>query len=454
MSLPIFHSPSKRLPIIARYVKWIKMWFANDLVGPGIIMFWSTSIANLSNYVLHIFMSRMLGPAEYSVFVSMLSLFMILSVPASPLQMVFAKYVVELQTSARHVQIGTLVSQALKRISSYSLIGFAVFLLSSGYVASFLNLPSALPLIMTGGMIFLALLLPVTLGVLQGQQQFTCLGACTALGALLRLVSAIFLVYVGLGASGALSGSVLSLATVLVLSLIPLRTLLAQRSEEIVDTAGISGYFGAVLVSTLCFTMLTNADVVLVKHFFTPIEAGHYSAASLVSKILLYLPSAVAIVMFPKSAERFALGQDSSGLLRRSLLVVGAVYALALPLYWLFPLPIVNILFGTGYTVTSSLIGIFSLAMAFYGLVNILLYYHLSINNRRFVYLLGGGALAQLILILLFHRSLTQVIGVLVFVGFGLLVSSVLTARPSDKILRVPPGSSEVPGFVGTHGNS
>ncbi len=404
--------------------EWIKTWFANDLVGPGTVMFLATSIANFFNYVLHIFMSRMLGPAEYSVFVSMLSLFMILAIPTSPLQMVFAKYVVNLQASARHVQVGTLLTRALRRMSSYSFVGLAVFLLSSGSIASFLNLPSALPIIVTGGMIFLALLLPVTLGVLQGRQQFTYLGACTALGALLRLVFAILLVYVGLGASGALGGSVLAQAAVLILSLILLRALLAQRSEEAVDTPGISGYFGSVLVSMLCFTMLTNADVVLVKHFFDPIEAGYYSAASLASKILLYLPSAVAIVMFPKSAERFALGQDSSAILRRALLVAGAVYALALPIYWLFPSPIVNILFGAGYTATESLIGLFSLAMAFYGLTNILLFYHLSVNNRRFIYLLGGFSLAQVILLLLFHRNLVQVIGVLVFIGFALLISS------------------------------
>jgi len=286
-------------------------------------MFLATSIANFSNYVLHVFMSRMLGPAEYSIFVSMLSLFMILSISASPLQMVFAKYVVNLQASARHSQVGTLLTRALSRISSYSFIGLAAFVLCSSYIASFLNLPSVLPVIVTGGMIVLALLLPVTLGALQGRQQFTYLGACTALGALLRLVFAILLVYVGLGASGALGASVLSQATILILSLIPLQALFAQRSEEAVDTPGISGYFGTVLVSMFCFTMLTNADVVLVKHFFDPIEAGYYSAASLASKILLYLPSAVAIVMFPKSAERFALGQDSSDILRRGLLVTG-----------------------------------------------------------------------------------------------------------------------------------
>ena len=46
--------------------------------------------------------------------------------------------------------------------------------------------------------------------------------------------------------------------------------------------------------------VLTNIDLILVKHFFTPIEAGYYSIAQMVGKIILILPIPIVTVMFPK----------------------------------------------------------------------------------------------------------------------------------------------------------
>lgn len=73
----------------------------------------------------------------------------------------------------------------------------------------------------------------------------------------------------------------------------------------------------------------TSADVVIVRHFFSPFDAGLYTAASILGRIVLFLPMAVSLVLFPKFVHNWTLGDSSRGLLYRGLgltaLLSGAV---------------------------------------------------------------------------------------------------------------------------------
>lgn len=388
-------------------------------------MFLATSMANLCNYVFHIIISRLLGPVDYGTVISLLSVFMILSIPSIPLQTVLTKYVVNLQVKARYAEMGSLLRRALRLGTVYGLLAFLAVLLASHYIASFLHISSPIPVMVVGGLLLLTALLPLTRGVLQGQQQFFHLGGNIIADAFIRLIAGVFLVYFGLGPGGALGASLVSGTLALALSLIPLRSLLLQPDgHEEIDVADIRGYFGAVLVGLLCFTILTNIDIVVVKRFFSPEEAGYYGAASLVGKIILYLPAAVAIVAFPKSAQRYAINQDPSGVLRKSVLIVGSISLFLTLLYWLSPSLIVNILFGGSYAPTAQLIGAFGLAMAFLALVHILIYYHLSIHNQGFLVLLVTCTIGEAVLLLVFHQSPIQVISIVALGGLAICILS------------------------------
>ena len=48
-----------------------------------------------------------------------------------------------------------------------------------------------------------------------------------------------------------------------------------------------------------------NIDVILVKHYFSADEAGHYAALSQLGKIIIFGTGAIASVMFPLVVERF-----------------------------------------------------------------------------------------------------------------------------------------------------
>jgi len=390
------------------------------------LIFISSMVVNVSNYLFQIFMSRSLGPENYGILASLFSLFMILSVPAGALQMVTTKYTSNFKAHREIGKIKELAKGLLKRVSLFGLGGVILFTLGSKSISSFLHIPSRLPVIITGIALILSIVSPIVMGVVRGLQAFGYIGVDMIIGALVKLFSGIFLVYLGFKVNGALLGVIMgSLAAILFL-IIPLKPVFGEsKADPDFDFSQVYRYFFPVAIMLLCFMVLTNIDLILVKHFFNPSQAGYYAAASIVAKIILYLPGAITLVMFPKTSELYALNKKSKPVLKKSLFYGTVLCGGTLLLYLTIPSFIVKFLFGVQYIPIIPLIGIFGSAMCLFALSNILFLYQLSIHELKFLKTLIIGAIAEAILVALFHSSLTQVILILVGVGLFLFLSNV-----------------------------
>ena len=75
-----------------------------------------------------------------------------------------------------------------------------------------------------------------------------------------------------------------------------------------------------VTIGVLCYTILTNIDVILAAIFFDKSTANYYTAASMLVKVILFLPGAISGVMFPKVSRAYAQKEDTSKILYRSIL--------------------------------------------------------------------------------------------------------------------------------------
>jgi O-antigen/teichoic acid export membrane protein len=238
-----------------------------------------------------------------------------------------------------------------------------------------------------------------------------------------------------MGVFGALSAIALSYFVTILLSLLILGMSL-PKGKKMVDPELIHGkparynfsevyhYFFPAGMALLCLMILTNVDLILVKHFFTPREAGYYSIAQIVGKIVFVLPLPVATVMFPKIASLKMEIQEKKALsvLMHSLAIAGLLCGGATIISFLFPSLIVRILSGRFYPECILLVGIFSVNMCLFSLTFILLAYQLAANERKFLYPLLFLTLIQSGLILLFHKTLVQVLIVVTLIAFSLLV--------------------------------
>jgi len=386
-------------------------------------VFIASMVVNLCNYLFHIFMSRSLGPIDYGIMVSLFSVFMIISVPAGVLQTVTTKYASNFKAKGEPAKIKVLLHHLITRVSLFGIGGFILFTLLSGYIASFLHIPSRLPIVLVAVAVALGIICPVLLGTLLGLQKFLYFGTDMIIGGVGKLFFGILLVYMGLKVNGALLGLAMgSLAAFLFAVFLLRRQFSSDQTDCNFSLSPIYGYFFPVGLMLLCFMLLTNIDLVLVKHFFNPSQTGHYAAASIVAKIILFLPGAIAMVMFPKTSELHALSKESKPVLKKSLLYTTVLSGGVLLLYLTIPSLIVKSLFGSQYIPTIPLIGIFGLAMLFFSLTNILLFYQISVHQLKFLKILVVATIAEVALIFLFHGSLIQVILILAVVSLSLFL--------------------------------
>lgn len=367
-------------------------------------------------------MSRKLSVADFGVLNSLLSLSAIISVPAGTVLVVMARYVSKFNALRAVGKIKHLFYHAYIKLFLAGMLGVGIFVSLSGRIGDYLHINSQLSLILIGISLLVSLLLPINLGILQGLQKFGYLGLNGTLSGVLRLACGVLLISCGLGVNGAIVAGILPSVAMLFITFYPIRFLFnkAVHNDNERYTKEILLYSLPVTVSALCFTGLFNIDLVLVKHFFSPEEAGNYAAVAILGRSIFYLPGAIILAMFPMVSESHTLNRDTYGLLNKALLLTLLLSGVGLILFFIFPSQLMGLLMGKKFIATAPLLRVFGLAMMPFALLNIVINFNLAKHSTKFVYTLVFGCLLEVFLMYLYHNTLMQVLYIMM--GSGTLV--------------------------------
>jgi hypothetical protein len=265
----------------------------------------------------------------------------------------------------------------------------------------------------------------IPLGVRRGKMQGCCSFRGLALNVVVevtvKLGGALLFLHFGMGVTGVMTAVLLSIVAAYIAS----RPGAPYRAVPgLIEIAP----FGEGMQAVLYFigqVILSNLDILLVKHFFPPSEAGIYAAVALVGRVIFMLSWSVVSSMFPVSASH-APGRGSRSVLYTGLLLVGTVTSLFIVAVALAPQALWTMLLGKQFLLGtavsfSALLTKYAVMTGIYCIAVVVMMYEIS---RR----TGGAALVQLGASVLlggaiwrFHNSLSQVILVQVFVMCGLL---------------------------------
>jgi len=405
-------------------------------------MFIGIGLFNLFNLLYHFFMVRHLTPADYGQLNALMALFMLITVPANTVQTTITRFVSVFQAKSQHRQTKDFLKHFLLVMVAVALFFFLAIALGSSLLSAFLQISSPGVILLTGVILFFAMIAPVPWGGLQGLQKFGLLAFNLILNGGLKLLVGILLVVGGWGVLGAMGSIAIAYFVTTFLSLILIR--FSMRKEEgeahsqaypILDDSSslleAYRYFFPVGMTLLCFMTLTQIDLILVKHLFTPMEAGYYSIAQMVGKIILFLPLPVVMVMFPKVSLLDAQKKETLPVLIRGLMVAGALCVPGILISHLFPDRITQMLTGKLYPECGPLIRLFSINMTFFSLTFILLYYHLATRRNIFLYPLSLMTVIQVGAIALFHETMVQILFIVGLLAFCLLgINFYLACRP------------------------
>lgn len=376
------------------------------------------------NYLFHLVMGRLLSPAEYGVLVSLFSLLYIVGVPGAVLGTTAAKFASKYKAKGDFKAVTEALVWTSKVILASGLTLLFLSFLFRCQIAGFLRISNPLLPVLFSVFIVLLILGSVPTGFLQGLLRFKAFSFISFLGPLLKLLLGVGLAALGFGVFGVTWGLILSsiLITIITLALLK-KNLRFPFLESSFVVSDLLQYALPTTVILLALTSFYNADVVLVKHFFSPEEAGIYSSVVTLGRIIFFGLSSVGVVMFPVASEKYESGRDPSAVFVNSLKLVGLGALLAVVLYSSFPGLLVRILFGEAYIGVVPYLGLFALFMALYSLVNLLVQFFLSIREMRIAGPLCALAAIQALALWFFHGSLLQVIRVNIAVAVFSLVA-------------------------------
>ena len=363
--------------------------------------------SNIFNYLFQLMVGRALTPADYGTFNALNSMAVILSAPVAVLPLVFSRTTIKLAQSG----MGQVRNLLVKGFRSMIVIAGGALLVGISimpWLKNYLHLDASLPVLIMLVQLALALVLPVFLGILQGLHRFFPFGLGISSISLGRFLAGILLVSVlSWGVNGALLAGAIGTCLAISITLWSVRDILREQENPLPQGLfkEMGKYAFPVFLSTTMVMALGNLDIVLVKHYCSPEEAGLYSIAAILGRIALYLPGVLIVVLFPEAAKAKATGNEDSRILWVSLgltALLGGSFALACT-FW--PEPIIVLLFGEKYQAAAGLLTIISLAMAMLAVANVIFTYSLARSEFNFLWPLVSGVAMMLFLIFFFHDS-------------------------------------------------
>lgn len=387
------------------------------------IIFIATSIVNVINLIYHIIMGRLLGPSEYGIFTSIISLLFLTGALSTTFHTVSTKYASIYFTEEKFGKLRVFFNLITKRILVISAVILLILFLLLNQLKLFLKLDSVYPLIYFGIIAIAGLLISFNRGILQGIKNFKSLGINSVIEVLIKLIAGVVLVYFGLKANGAMLGFMIAGLIAYLIIFFPLRRGIFTKEDKYHNNEGIElkKFYKSIiliLLSTVLFSLFSYFDIVMVKHFFSSHETGIYSAAAQIGRIILFFPAAVSIVVFPRLSEKKIKKENISITLYKGLFTIALVSIIFLIIYFFFPEAVLKIIYGSKYIAAASLVFRYGVFMTFISLIILQIFYFITIGKYWYLIYLFIILVEQLSLIGIYHNSLGSILVILMSNAF------------------------------------
>lgn len=405
------------------------------MIRTGGWLFAAFMVSNVFSYGFQVAMGRLLTPAEYGFLNSLLAVFVVLSVPLATVPMVLARKTAEYNAGNDFSRIRSLIRLAYRRLLFVGLFGLAAFALGARFLADYLHAPSIAPVLLLGLCACSSFAVPVNAAVLQGLQDYKWMGINAGLGGPARFFFCVALVAAGFGVNGALAGMVLCNLSLWLATYFPIRRHLLRGADGPGHVHQLSlAHVFPVFLANLAFTVLTQADMILVARYFPAHEAGMYAAAAILGRSVMYVPGAFVQALFPMVSDHQSRNLDSRHLLLKALGATLSLSGSGAALFFLFPEMILRVFFGVHYMEAAPVLRFFGLAMLPMAILMVLMNYSIAKGERRFSCVLALGAFLEVAFICLRHDSLLKVVFVIMAVGVFLVAAGLGGSR-------IPPAS-------------
>jgi len=398
--------------------------FSDDLLRHASILFSAMMVVNVCSLVFQMAVSRVLPSEEYALLAAFFGVLAIIARPLSTLTTGVSHYSSLLRQDGRIGDVRRLLRKWLLLTGIPAVFLGALAVVFNGPLAGFLHLNRVAPIVIAGAVLPALFWLPVLKGAGQGLQRFGWCSASTIFGALVRLgLGAGFVWFVYPACGWAMLGHGLGVYVSTAVLLLGLFLMLRGHPKSSAALPSMRFYLLQSFFVLAAYAVLMTADVVLVKHYL-PADIEFAYAATL-GRMVLFLPGAIVVAMFPKVASRGAGSREQHQVFLKSIGLTALFVAAAIVGCAVCSGLLARIVFGiTDASVyLKRMIALMSLTMGFSALLNVVVQFLLA--QRRFVpaFTTVGFALLYLAGAVFFHATAWQVVFVATVCNAGALLT-------------------------------
>ena len=378
--------------------------------------------------------ARVLGAEGYGSLAALVSIFLIVSIAGSALQVAVARRIGA--GGARDVDFGASAAGWTRALVLAALVLLAIGALAREPLGELVGVDErwAVALVLPAAALDLAL--AVQRGVLLGIRAYGVVALSIVAAPAGWLVFGGLFALLGLEVAGVIAGIALAeLVNVVVLAVVVRRRTSTQpRGAVVLRLAALARGAWGPLLGLALFAALHNLDVVVVRRAVEDDDvASSYAAAAIASKAILWVAIGVGLYLVPEAARRHAAAHRSTALLGQAIAVVLLVAVPVVVLYALAGEPLLSFVFGDELALGSDALPLLAGAMALLACGYLAVQLLLAHNRHGFLVVLGVAAVAEPVVVAVAAPDLVAVAGglaVLAGVASGaLLALAVRSAR-------------------------
>jgi hypothetical protein len=286
--------------------------------------------------------ARRMGAAEYSTFVTLLRMLIIMGIPMAAMQTIFARQAAAVTNDARQRQLITTVRAILLGTFVIWLVCAVAVLAAMRPLSHLLKVNNPVALYFTLAVGLTGLWIPVAKGVLQGQHRFLGLGWLQISDGVGRfgIMLLVILCFGGKAAAAMFAVLVGQMMTILIAAWLTYPiwsvrpTLRFNAKKWLGEAVPLTLGLGTVL-------LMSSIDMIFVQGLFPDArQTALYGGAMLTGFAIIQFIAPVALVMFARVAQNVARSErgDSLGLTLWATILFGAMAAIGCTLLPKLPL--------------------------------------------------------------------------------------------------------------------
>ncbi|HWQ59770.1 MAG TPA: glycosyltransferase [Candidatus Fimivivens sp.] len=398
---------------------WFPKWkltapWAKWLLSQEGIFIYALSVSSVLNFVFNAYLGRVLSYEEYG-FVALVNTvwyFAMIAIGA------FATSINHRSAYllGRGDRAGTryFFFANLKKGVRISVLAALAWFLLSPFISSFFHVDGTIVLALFSPAFILGVVSAGSAGFLQGSFRFLRASVVVIAEAVSKLALAAIFVSFGLGSWAYLSIP-LSIAVSAAVAFAFLHGVVPEETAKSGRPTFPNRFFAATVLSNVSSTIFLSLDMLLVKHYLDPHEAGEYALLSLAGKMIFFFGSLSSSFLLTYVSRNEGRSISSRRILAYTFGITIALVTLGVLAFGAFGPVTLSILLGDKARAVNDLYLPYTAALGVFTVTNVIVIYGLARKRYVFPFVSLLVSLFMAFGIALFHGSISQIVEVILF---------------------------------------